>query len=121
MASVTPQTFDRSSFGVGSLTTNRYQPPEHVGDPLPPREAVMGGGGGGSLNPSGSRDRLAGGAAGSGAPLNLPTGPAAYRSTGSTGAAPGAGRALTPQQGSFMPFAMPTYAIPAIDGRAKVR
>ncbi|GIL94261.1 hypothetical protein Vretimale_509 [Volvox reticuliferus] len=27
--------FDRGSFGVGALTTNRYQPPEKVGDPLP--------------------------------------------------------------------------------------
>eukprot|EP00967_Tisochrysis_lutea_P009415 scaffold11116_cov18-Tisochrysis_lutea.AAC.2 len=27
--------FDRASFGIGVLTTNRYQPPEHVGDPMP--------------------------------------------------------------------------------------
>ncbi|GLC57612.1 ATP-dependent helicase NAM7 [Pleodorina starrii] len=27
--------FDRGSFGIGSLTTNRYQPPDKVGDPLP--------------------------------------------------------------------------------------
>ena len=103
---------------MGSLTTNRYQPPENVGDPLPPREAVMGGGG--PLPPSGSRDRLS--AAANGVPLNLPTGPAAYRSGGTASAAVGSGRgASAVPQASFMPFAMPTYAIPTIDGRAKVR
>jgi regulator of nonsense transcripts 1 len=29
------QRFDRSSFGIGVLTTNRYQPPENVGDTMP--------------------------------------------------------------------------------------
>lgn len=35
------QQFDRSSFGIGVLTTNRYQPPEHVGDTMPSKANLL--------------------------------------------------------------------------------
>lgn len=117
------KTFDCSSFGLGGANTNRYQPPEHVGDAVkPPKSTTDGGGGGGASS---------GGAA---ATLSVPSksDPDLRRSGGAgTSKAPGAGRSAKPLGMShsssngnisgnglgvnFMPFAMPTYAIPAGD------
>ena len=94
---------------MGSLTTNRYQPPENMGDPLPPREAIRGSDG--QQPPPGSRQQAAG-------MPPLPTGPGGG-GPGSRGGV-GAGGSAASQGGAFMPFAMPTYAIPTIDGRGKV-
>ncbi|EFJ52298.1 hypothetical protein VOLCADRAFT_86581, partial [Volvox carteri f. nagariensis] len=138
--------FDRGSFGVGTLTTNRYQPPEKVGDPLPSKATPpsqqqqqqpqasglqmtatgqtgaaasasgagaaangSGGGGAGSMRYSG---RATGGASGAAAVAS---------SSGRLNGTAGTGL-LSVGKGStqtFMPFAMPTYSIPAANGRAK--
>ena len=136
-----PQTFDRGSFGIGALTTNRYQPTEKVGDPLPSKvqqEQQLQGGGAGSgaysaLPGSGPGFGPRGGASGQGSAAQqqggrAPGGPSTSR--GGAGGAPGSGRPGGARPGpgapagglsqglsqgyggSFMPFAMPTYAIP---------
>lgn len=134
------------SFGVGALTTNRFQPPEKVGDPLPPKASPgygpVGAGAPGAGAPSGQQLQFAavpptGGAAaagGSGAAANgggnryssrAATGGMAGRGSGAAGGAAtaaavaaAAGRAGASQ--TFMPFAAPTYSIPAPTARGKV-
>ncbi len=142
------QVFDRGSFGVGALTTNRYQPPEKVGDPLPSRQPPTGAGAGGAAAGSGY-DRQAplqfaavppagGAAAAAGAPSGAPGGGRGYasrmgaaaggRGAGAAAAAGGRGAAAMAAGGAsqshsqaFMPFAMPSYSIPLPAGRSKVR
>jgi hypothetical protein len=134
------QVFDRGSFGVGSLTTNRYQPPEKVGDPLPSRAPPP------SQQPQagGSLQQLAA-APGSAAPSTSLAGAGSTSSGTANGVSTGSsmrysGRAAAAASGrlngaassaslggskgatqTFMPFAMPTYSIPITNGRAKVR
>lgn len=118
------RTFDRASFGVGVLTTNRYQPPENVGDPTPAKVA---------LQDSSASANAPGMAAAAGfAPPGLgprggqlPGKPDMGRggrpgAAGSAGGARGGSGAqgAGPHVPTFMPFAMPTYAIPNLDSRA---
>ncbi|KAJ9528293.1 hypothetical protein QJQ45_014261, partial [Haematococcus lacustris] len=112
------KTFDRSSFGVGALTTNRYQPPERVGDPLPSRAAQQD-----AIRPIassmlagsfGSNGQANGGAKGpGGGGARRGAGPASSQGAG-TGAA-------ASSQAAFMPFAAPTYAIPSDAGLGSAR
>jgi len=116
--------FDRASFGIGVLTTNRYQPPEHVGDPMPSAaiqqqsEAAAA---------QAMADRMAGAAASGPSSRHkdredgrgrqgLPSatgGPAAASAAAAGASQKAAGLSV----GAFMPFATPNYAIPALDPR----
>ncbi|KXZ44312.1 hypothetical protein GPECTOR_69g405 [Gonium pectorale] len=136
--------FDRGSFGVGSLATNRYQPPEKVGDPLPvrerererpgslPREPTQpslqfaavppAGGSGGANGSSGSGIATGAGTAnGAGMRYSGRSATAASSRAASAGASAAAGASGSGKGSTqtFMPFAMPTYSIPAAQGRPK--
>jgi hypothetical protein len=110
------QTFDRSSFGVGTLTTNRYQPPERVGDTEPSKAALQQQWPAPAPSPS-TTSRLP--------PANGETGRSGDTGRGRGRAAPAASAGLPAgaagataaasnhtQPATFMPFASPTYAIP---------
>ena len=110
------QTFDRSSFGVGNLATNRYQPTDAVGDSRDP-----GSGFGGGLPASASREHLQAGGGSAPPPLSGQQQAGGGRTGGGGGRAAGGALSSQAAGGAFMPFAMPTYAIPTLDGRGKVR
>eukprot|EP00798_Chlamydomonas_sp_ICE-L_P030123 gene30123-35103_t len=121
--------FDRGSFGIGTLTTNRYQPTERVGEPLPnkphPGEGYHregGGSAGGSAAyaavPPTSGPPQTGGGGRPGGGYNGVSGNKAAGSGRQAGATSGVGQSQGQSQGTFMPFAMPTYAIPSPDTRS---
>ncbi|GAX77331.1 hypothetical protein CEUSTIGMA_g4777.t1 [Chlamydomonas eustigma] len=100
------KTFDRSNFGVGGANSNRYQPPEKVGDPLPAALEAP------------SRDRQA--PALSSGVKGTTSSKDERLQQGSTGGRGGrAGGASSQMSHSFMPFQIPTYAIPSLEGRSK--
>ncbi|KAG2435081.1 hypothetical protein HXX76_007168 [Chlamydomonas incerta] len=138
--------FDRMSFGVGALTTNRYQPPEKVGDPLPPKAtpgygpagsgqpgsgAPFGAGGMGqqlqfaAVPPTGGAAAAGGSGAGASGSGNRYSSRAAAAAAGRGGGSAGAAAAAAAAAGragasqTFMPFAAPTYSIPAPAARGK--
>ena len=110
------KTFDRSSFGIGNLATNRYQPTDAVGDSRDP-----GGGIGGGLPASASREPLQAGNGNAPPSLGGQQQAGGGRAGGGGGRATGGAPSSQAAGGAFMPFAMPTYAIPTLDGRGKVR
>lgn len=126
------QVFDRSTFGVGALTTNRYQPPERVGDPLPSAVAAAAAataaaataaangtaaGGSGAAGSAANGSSSAAAAAGGSSMRYSARGGARGGSNATAGASAAAGSGNAGLSQGFLPFSMPSYTIPAPTGR----